>query len=94
MEQVGDWLKNAPPEVDLDRRFFAVLDEHSCDDDTVQLCRIGDGEGEGPRGKVQWLPRPPKGQFFGYIEGGMFDSDSQGYRFNQQRAGRPDRSSG
>lgn len=94
IEQVGEWIKHAPPEVDLDRCFFAVLDEYSSGDNTLQLCRIGDGEGEGSRGEVQWFPVEPRGETFGYIQTGMFDSDMQGYRFKQQRAGRPDRSSG
>lgn len=92
--QVAKWLQGAPDHVDLDGRFFGVLDDVSEQDDTVQLCRIGDGQGEGAEGLVQWFPVAVRGEFFGHIPAGAFDDDLKGYQGRQRLAGRPDHSSG
>jgi len=49
----ADWIKHTLEDVDIDRRFFAVLDEHSDFKDTIQLCRVGDGDKEGEKGRIQ-----------------------------------------
>lgn len=92
--EVAEWLKDAPEDVDLDRRFFAVLDDQSVEDGTVLLCRIGDGETEGEKDKVQWYPVRTAGEFFGYIPSRSFDEDLRGYQGKQRLEGKPDRSSG
>lgn len=48
------WLRNKPYKVDLDGRFFAVLDKKAGggedgDGHMVVLCRIGDKEGQGDK---------------------------------------------
>ena len=43
-----EWLRNKPKEVDIDHRFFGVLDKKAKEDKPkVVLCRIGDKEGRG-----------------------------------------------
>ncbi|MCJ1361328.1 hypothetical protein MMC16_000426 [Acarospora aff. strigata] len=56
IEDAAEWLKNAPEDVDLNRMFFAVLDDRSESDDTITLCRIGDGGMEGKKGELQYFP--------------------------------------
>lgn len=86
--EAAEWLKQAPQEVDLDRNFFGFLDDYSEEDDTVQLCRIGED------GEVRWYPAKPSGAEFAYKQDEDFESDLMGYIFKQRRVGKPDRSSG
>ena len=58
LTDAASWLKNKPSSVDLDSRFFAVLDRKAKDGkdghgSQVVLCRIGDKEGMGD--KVQCM---------------------------------------
>lgn len=43
---VADWLEKKPKSVDLEGKFFAVLDS-KVESGSVALCRIGDREGKG-----------------------------------------------
>ena len=44
---VAEWLKKKPDSVDLESRFFAVLDKEARRSGSVVLCRIGDRDGKG-----------------------------------------------
>ena len=46
LEVVAGWLENKPEYVELDSRFFAILDQ-KVDEHKVVLCRIGNQEGKG-----------------------------------------------
>ena len=48
VDSLAEWLKEAPKDVNLERKFFAVLDEKAeRSDPSVALCRIGDKDGNG-----------------------------------------------
>lgn len=96
VEEVGEWLKAAPAEVDLDRRLFAVLDEHSESNDTITIARIGDGKTEGEEGYVAYFPvdAADASNYLNAMPAGGFDEWLEGYRRNCQRTGKPDLSKG
>ncbi|KAI9874295.1 MAG: hypothetical protein M1830_009907 [Pleopsidium flavum] len=54
VEDVGEFLRKAPDAVDLDRHFFAVLDDDTEQKGSITLCRIGDRQSKGD--KVECLP--------------------------------------
>ena len=48
VDSLAEWLKEAPEDVNLERKFFAVLDKKAeARDPSVALCRIGDKDGKG-----------------------------------------------
>lgn len=49
VEAAAEFLSKAPDSVDVERRFFAVLDERTETDGSVVMCRIGDMEGQGDK---------------------------------------------
>ena len=51
LEQLAAILISASPEIDLNREYFAVLDERTESDGSVLLCLIG----EDNEGKVDWV---------------------------------------
>ena len=76
--------------------FFAVLDDRSESDDTITLCRIGDGGTEGKNDELQYYPTEARDAQI-YLETMMacaFDDRLQGYQHGQQYRGEPDRSKG
>lgn len=47
VDAAAEFLRNAPDTVDVERHFFAVLDDRTEKDGSVVMCRIGDMEGKG-----------------------------------------------
>lgn len=41
-EELAAWIKNKPPNVDLDANHFGILDKNCEDGKSVLLCKIGD----------------------------------------------------
>ncbi|KAL8869593.1 MAG: hypothetical protein Q9174_004161 [Haloplaca sp. 1 TL-2023] len=52
LEELAAILTSAPSEIDLNREYFAVLDERTESDGSVLLCFIDDEDDEG---KVDWV---------------------------------------
>lgn len=96
IEDAAEWLKNLPEFVDLNRMFFAVLNDRSESDDTITLCRIGDGGTEGKKGELQYFPSEAQHAqiFLETMMAGAFDERLQGYQRTQQMRGEPDLSKG
>lgn len=96
IEDCADWIKNAPDDVDFDRRFFGVLNERSKPDvdDTIMVCRIGDGFNEGKKDEVHYFPCAADRCSFGYIPPGDFDERLQGYKRLRLLDKKPDLSRG
>lgn len=57
-EDVAEWLKDKPNDVDLDEHHFAILDRGAEEDETVVVCRIGDAHFKGD--KLDWIRFPAK----------------------------------
>ncbi|KAL8967083.1 MAG: hypothetical protein Q9183_003078 [Haloplaca sp. 2 TL-2023] len=55
LEQLAAALISIPPEIDLNREYFAVMDERTESDGSVLLCFID----EDNEGKVDWLRKMP-----------------------------------
>ena len=91
-----DGLKSAPEEVDLDRRFFVALDEHSEANDTMTIGRIGDGAVEGKEGKVQYfsVKANEAAMYLNSIMSNSFDESLQSYQGERRRNGEADLSRG
>lgn len=49
VEAAAEFLSKAPASVDVERRFFAVLDDRTEKDGSVVMCRVGDMEGQGDK---------------------------------------------
>lgn len=49
VENAAQFLKEAPDTVDLERCFFAILDDRTEKDGSVVMCRVGDMEGKGDK---------------------------------------------
>jgi hypothetical protein len=58
VEDIAEWLENAPSTVTIDEHYFAVLDDNSEANDTVTICRKYDPNYDnGPKvGEVQFFP--------------------------------------
>jgi len=77
--EVATWLKNKPDKVDLEGKFFGILDQEAAGkENKVVLCRIGDKEGQGDKVQcVLWsawkstltLGRTESGDFDELIKG-------------------------
>ena len=59
LEELAATLIAAPKEVDLNRRFFAVLDKRSETDGSMVLCHVLENGGDGG-GNVDWVRCWPK----------------------------------
>ena len=96
IEEARQWLKSAPAEVDLDRRFFAALDEHSEINDTMLIARIGDGVVEGKEGEIQYFPVQANeaAMYLDSMTSNSFDERLQSYQRERQRNGEADLSKG
>lgn len=96
IEEVAEWLTAAPEEVDLDRRFFAVLDENSTGNDTLTIARTGDGGVESAEGEVQYFPIPATeaASYLNSMKSNGFDERLQGYQRKRERSQEEDLSKG
>lgn len=96
IEAAAEWLKAAPGDVDLDRRFFAVLDEHSEANDTITIVRIGDGGVEGREGGVQYFPvkATEAAIYLNSMSSTTFDERLQGYQIGRKLKREADLSKG
>lgn len=79
VDSVAEWLKEAPKDVNLERKFFAVLDKKAeASDPSVALCRIGDKDGKGDEVKcILWNARESSLILSGF-EYGDFDEILKG----------------
>jgi len=82
--EVAAWLKNKPDKVDLEGRFFGVLDKKAAaggkdgKENKVVLCRIRDKEGQGDKVQcVLWSARKST-LTLGGMESGDFDELIEG----------------
>lgn len=84
---VAMWLKNKPDGVDLDGKFFGVLDKKAAGgkDETengagnnVVLCRIGDTEGQGNKVQCVLMSAEESTLTLGGMEYGTFDQLLEG----------------
>jgi len=67
-------LKNKPDKVDLEGRFFSVLDKKAAGkENKVVLCRIGDKEGQGDKVQCVLWSAEKSTLTLGGIESGDFD---------------------
>lgn len=82
LTEVATWLKNKPESVDLDGRFFGVLDRKAAVDDgeggQVVLCRIGDKEGQGDEVHGVLMLAKESTLTLGGMEYGTFDQLIEG----------------
>ena len=79
VDGLAEWLKEAPKDVNLERKFFAVLDKKAeGSDPSVALCRIGDDNGKGDEVKcILWNVKESSLILTG-IESGDFDEILKG----------------
>lgn len=76
-------MKNKPEKVDLDRKFFGVLDKKAAGgsdgENKVVLCRIGGEDGHEDKVQCVLWPAPKSTLTLGGIESGDFDELIKGH---------------
>lgn len=85
--EVATWLKNKPDKVDLEGKFFAVLDKKAVGgkdgagkvkENKVVLCRIGDEEGQDEKVQCVLMSAGQSTLRLGGLESGEFDELIEG----------------
>ena len=79
IHSVAEWLKEAPTDVDLERKFFAVLDNKAeAREPSIAICRIGNKDGKGDEVKCILCSAKESSLLLAGLEYGDFDDTLQG----------------
>jgi hypothetical protein len=96
VEDCAKWLREAPAEVALNKHYFAILNEHMKEENTVMLVRIIEDHEEGKAGQLEYFPVPSDQTVLVLLSSGglKFEEILVNYRRTQMIKGKPDRSYG
>ena len=99
IEQCAQWLSEAPEDIAVNKRYFAVICEHMKEEDAVMLCRTVEDipeEREEDRGQLQYFPVKTERTELILMQtiGIEFLERLMQYRTRRLQEGKPDRSKG
>jgi len=84
VEDVAAFLKKAPDTVDLERCFFAVLDDRTEKDGSVVMCRIGDTEGKGDQVECMRVSAKHSSLYLASLESGTWEENLEALEMMEQ----------